>query len=306
MNAIHHSLFVGAVLSLGLPALAAPAQLEVTYETEAFRDRAIEQGPFRVVVGYQPVDFDGGPTDNNLTLAFYYNDQLTLTAVDTAVMYAGIEFVDLDADGTPEVVVQTFTGGAHCCQMYTTYTWQAGQFTPTYFGPLDGGGGRFEDLNGDGRLEFITADNAFFYAFGPYVTSYPPQVILSYDQGQFHDVTAQFPRVLTPIAEEMRQIVDDSDFAQWGAVNGVLAGYVAQAIRLEHYREAWQYMLARYNRDDDWGLDIYDDSGTVVYQHPDFPSALYYFLQDLGYLDDSGRPQPGADRSPVIPDREIF
>jgi hypothetical protein len=43
-----------------------------------------------------------------------------------------------------------------------------------------------------------------------------------------------------------------------------------------------------------------------VQQYADFPTALYAFLKDLGYLDANGRPQPQIDRSPVVPERNTF
>ncbi|PSR17727.1 hypothetical protein C8255_11125 [filamentous cyanobacterium CCP3] len=306
MKAILKSLLIGSLVTLGLPALAENPRIEIDYETEALTDRAIEQGPIRVVASYRPIDYEAENIGDNLTLQLFYNDELQLTATDTAAMFAGIELMDLDSNGTPEVVVQTFTGGAHCCLAYTTYTWQDEQFNPVYFGYLDGGGGEFIDLNSDGLMEFVTLDNAFFYSFSSYAGSYPPSVILTYDNGEYRDTTAEFTNYLEDMAAGMRFTVEDPEFADRGDKNGVLAGYVAQSIRLGQYRDAWQYMLAHYDRTDDWGLQSYDDNGDVVEEYADFPTALYAFLKDLGYLDASGRPQPQIDRSPVVPEREQF
>ena len=306
MKAILSSFLIGSLLSLGLPALAENPRIEIDYETESLANRAIEQGPIRVVASYTPIDYEAENIGDNLSYQLFYNDELKLSATDTAAMFAGIELVDLDSNGTPEVVVQTFTGGAHCCQAYTTYTWQDEQFKPTYFGYLDGGGGEFIDLNSDGLMEFVTLDNAFFYSFSSYAGSYPPSVILTYDNGEYRDTTTQFTNYLEDMAAGMRFTIEDPEFADRGDKNGVLAGYVAQSIRLGQYREAWQYMLAHYDRTDDWGLQTYDDNGEVAQQYADFPTALYAFLKDLGYLDASGRPQPQVERSPVVPERNTF
>ncbi|WP_017300544.1 hypothetical protein [Nodosilinea nodulosa] len=304
MKAILKSLLVGSLLTLGLPALAENPRLDIDYDSEAFTNRAIEQGPIRVVASYTPIDYAAEESGDNLTLQLFYNDELKLTATDTAASFGGIELIDLDSDGTSEVVVQTFTGGAHCCLAYTTYAWQNQQFNPIYFSYLDGGGGDFKDLNGDGLMEFVSLDNAFFYSFSSYAGSYPPSVILTYSNGGYRDTTAQFTNYLQDIASGMRFTIEDPDFAEQGDKNGVLAGYVAQQIRLGQYQEGWQYMLAHYDRHDDWGLESYTNEGEVAETYPDFPTALYAFLTELGYLDVHGKPQPQVDRSPVIAERE--
>jgi hypothetical protein len=303
MKSLFTSLLVGSLLSLGLPALADYPRLEIDFETGRLDGSALEQGPIRVVADYTPLDYQADVIDDNLRYQLFYNGELQLSAVDTAAGYAGIELLDLDNDGTSEVVVRTFTGGAHCCLAYTTYSWQGGQFVPTYFGYLDGGGGEFKDLNGDGRMEFVTLDNAFFYSFSSYAGSYPPTVVLSYANGEYRDATAQFTDYLEDVAAWMRFVAEDPEFADRPDKNGLLAGYVAQNIRLGRYQSAWQFMLAHYDRTDDWGLQVYDDNGDIAGEAPDFPTALYAFLQNLGYLDASGRPQATVDRSPVVPER---
>ncbi|MEA5448491.1 hypothetical protein VB780_07935 [Leptolyngbya sp. CCNP1308] len=306
MKAIFQSLLVGSLLTLGLPALGSNPRIEIDYDTEALTEQAIAQGPIRVVASYTPLDYEAEEIGNNLTIQLFYNDELKLSATDTAAMFAGIELMDLDSDGTAEVVVQTFTGGAHCCLATTTYTWQDEQFNPVYFGYLDGGGGEFTDLNGDGLMEFVTFDNAFLYSFSSYAGSYPPSVVLTYENGAYRDTTTQFTNYMEDIAAGMRFTVEDPEFADRGDKNGVLAGYVAQNIRVGRYREAWLFMLSHYDRTDDWGLNTYTDDGEVSQAYADFPTALYAFLQDLGYLDASGRPQPTVDRSPVVAEREQF
>jgi hypothetical protein len=45
-------------------------------------------------------------------------------------------------------------------------------------------GGRFEDLDGDSALEFITCDDMFAYAYCPYAASPMVQVIMQYEPGR--------------------------------------------------------------------------------------------------------------------------
>ncbi|MEO1068687.1 MAG: hypothetical protein AAFW95_06135, partial [Cyanobacteria bacterium J06638_6] len=68
MKRILNSLLVAGVLALGLPALAETPRLEINFETEAFTDRSIEQGPIRVVASYAPFDYQADDGGENLGL----------------------------------------------------------------------------------------------------------------------------------------------------------------------------------------------------------------------------------------------
>ncbi len=292
-------------LLVGLPALAQEelqTSLELGADMEGFTNQELIQGPVKAIVSYQPIDFDSEVQGDNLQLDLYYKDQLQQSVTETVYMFGSVDLNDLDSDGTPEVVLQSFTGGAHCCMAITTYTWQEDQFQPIYFGYLDGGGGRFEDLNNDGLTEFVTLDNAFFYTFSSYAGSYPPSVILTFKDGTYIDTTTQFTQRLGSTAWDIYQSVGQRE-AEGYEVNGLLAGYVAQKIRMGEYLEGWNYMMAHYDREEDWGLELYDTEGNITRTYDSFPAALRAFLQELGYLDASGNPQPDVDRSPVVSER---
>jgi hypothetical protein len=291
-----------APIALAETASTLEPTLELTSDMEGFENRELFQGPVRVVASYQPVDFNSEVQDNNLQLQLYYNNELQQSVTETVFMFGSVDLIDLDSDGTPEVVVQAYTGGAHCCMSVSTYTWQDEQFQPIYFDYLDGGGGRFEDLDGDGLTEFITVDNAFFYTFSSYAGSYPPSLILTFQDGEYLDTTAQFTQRLGSTAWDMYESVDQRDDEGY-EINGLLAGYVAQKIRLGQYQDGWDFMMARYDQENDWGLERFDDEGNVTEEYSDFPEALQAFLQELGYLSTDGRPSPGVDRSPVVPER---
>jgi hypothetical protein len=296
---------LAGLLAVVPPAFAqseAQTSLELDSEMGAFANQELSQGPVKVVASYQPIDFDADVQQDNLQLDLYYDGELQQSITETVFMFGSVDLNDLDSDGTPEVVLQAYTGGAHCCMAITTYTWQDEQFQPIYFGYLDGGGGRFEDLNGDGLTEFVTLDNAFFYTFSSYAGSYPPSLILTFQNGEYVDTTSEFAQRLGSTAWDMYQSVEQREDEGY-EINGLLAGYVAQKIRLGQYQEGWNFMLARYERDDDWGLQIYDNDGNVIEEYDNFPAALEAFLYDLGYLNASGNPEPGVDRSPVVSER---
>lgn len=276
---------IGISLLMAPAAIAGPS-IEITSESGEFRDRVIESGPMRVVADYMP-----DPPDTSLRYQIYVDDVLQETVETNSGLVTTLSLETLDEDTVPEVVVNTFTGGAHCCTIYTLYSWQGDILRRAETFPLDGGAGRFQDLDEDGSAEFITFDDTFLYAFASYAGSFPPMIILSYQDGQFIDVTRQFPERLRAWAWQMHQNIQMNP----PEVNGILAGYVAQKIILGEYAQAWEYMLARYHPEDDWGLEIFDEAGNRTGRYADFPTALRAFLIDAHYLTPSNQPNPDLD-----------
>lgn len=104
-----------------------------------------------------------------------------------------ISISDLDGDGEPEVVLDLYWGGAHCCwytQIYRYVDGRAGYRTNVHIW------GNFSyvlaDLEHDGRQELVTRDNRFSYAFSSFADSRWPVRILRYRQGGMTIVTRQY------------------------------------------------------------------------------------------------------------------
>ncbi len=101
---------------------------------------------------------------------------------------------DINGDGYPDMIVETYTGGAHCCM--GTQVYSLGE-TPRLIleKPESNVGGQFKDLDGDNIYEFITADDVFVYQYCPYVSSPVVKVIMAYDvrEGRFLPASPNFP-----------------------------------------------------------------------------------------------------------------
>jgi hypothetical protein len=109
-----------------------------------------------------------------------------------------ISVLDLDGEATePEVVVDLFTGGAHCCfysviYYYVPATNSYQSLTHEWLDP----GYQFADLDGNNIPEFVSADGRFAYRFGPFADSrFPPQ-IWNFQNGALVDVTRQYPQLI--------------------------------------------------------------------------------------------------------------
>jgi len=273
-------------LFISQPAFA-QTTIKIDADTKAFRDRPLQSGDIRVLVTYQPSKLGDSDTPN-LSYQIFHKNLLVFKGSDSTSYTGTVALQNLEGDRTPEVIVATFTGGAHCCTNHKIFSWQNGHLLQTETGLRDGNGGSFRDLNGDGKAEFLSYDNSFLYAFSSYAGSFPPSSIYSLQNGRLVDVTRQYPKELRPSLQQMFKAFQERKKDK-GEVNGILAGYVAQKILLNEYEQGWQFMLANYDRTSDWGLEMYQGDQQVG-KYADFPTALKAFLIRAKYLDAKGNP----------------
>lgn len=268
-------------LAIASPALA-QTQLEIDADTSPFQQQKLTADPVSASVSYDPARLTEQIDEHNLRYQIFYLGILVVEDSEFTIYRGSVSLQDLDGNGISEVVVETYSGGAHCCTNFTIYTWEQDQFTKLTTGFLDGTGGEWRDLDGDGTVEFLTSDNTFLYRFSSYAGSFPPSRILKLSNGKWIDVTRQHSPELRSRAWKMylefleRQKTDVE-------VNGILAGYVAQKALLGEYEQGWQFMLAHYDPNSEWGLGIFQE-GKKVQQYVDFPAALRAFLREQGYL----------------------
>jgi hypothetical protein len=193
-------------------------------------------GAVTATISWTPADANGPPRDLRSSIS-----RAGQTLVDEAVNAGGpapwtggrqaVTVTDLDGDGEPEVIVDAYTGGAHCCTVSRIYRFASGVYAA-----LDHDWAnqvyRLSDLNGDGRPEFISADDAFSYAFGSYAESRWPLLILAYRSGHLRDVTRRFPgRVRRDMAGHRLLFLNKGS-------RPALAAYAADLHRLRRHREA--------------------------------------------------------------------
>jgi hypothetical protein len=199
-----------------------------------------------------------------------------------------VQIAELDpGNPNPEVVVSFYTGGAHCCSdtSLVTSSPDGSTWKTVDVGEFDGGPLLATDLDGDGRYEFETRDNAFLYTFGCYACSEAPLEVLAIENGAVKNVTSEerFKPTHEAWLKTMIGNVPDED------VNGFLAGYVGEKILLGEGKQAWDLMLAYYDKASDWGLEVCDQPLNQDGECPEqevkltFPDALERMLKENGY-----------------------
>lgn len=112
---------------------------------------------------------------------------------------------DVTGDERAELVVRTYSGGAHCCEATTIYAIEERRPRSLLEISTDNCQSELIDLNQDGIAELRTCDDTFAYAFCAFAFSPLPPVVYTYDRerGQFRLATPAFASQipLQPMAE---------------------------------------------------------------------------------------------------------
>lgn len=172
--------------------------------------------------------------------------------VEEACRLADLRVVNLDKQAEPEVVLDLYTGGAHCCTYSLIYTFNPQTQKYQVFRHDWGNVGyRLSDLNGDRVMEFVSADDRFAYLFAPYAASAFPLQIWRLGQGKLVDITRQYPRQIYADATQHWQAYVENrkacDPTSWGSCGeGLLAAYLADKYLLGQGEDGWQRLRAQY------------------------------------------------------------
>jgi hypothetical protein len=135
-----------------------------------------------------------------------------------------VKVVDLDGDGEPEVLVDTFSGGAHCCTTTRVFTWNGTGYASTDIGWADATYA-VKDANGDGHPDLVGQDAGFAYAFTSYADSAFPPLVRQVDHGKVTDITKQCPALIKANASKLLKALRKASRSQ--DIRGILGAYVA-------------------------------------------------------------------------------
>lgn len=153
---------------------------------------------------------------------------------------------DLDLDGEPEVAVDIYSGGAHCCTYSVVYRYDAVQEQYSLVvHDWQSTGYRLTDFESDGVPEFDSLDNDFAYVFTSYAGSVFPPQRWRFQGGQFVDVTREYPARIAKQAARLaprRAIRTDPG----GLAKTRLAAYLADRYLLGEGPGGWRQIRSAY------------------------------------------------------------
>lgn len=115
---------ISAALAIASPAVA-ETQIDISYDTPSFKNKELISEPVKITVSYdKPENYD---TDiKNLQYQLFYNNTPRLNSGTFTTIAGSVSLKDLDSNKISEVIISTFSGGAHCCTNFTFYTFQQG------------------------------------------------------------------------------------------------------------------------------------------------------------------------------------
>lgn len=156
---------------------------------------------------------------------------------------------DLDRDGEPEVLLDLYSGGAHCCTFTFLYRYvpDRGYVKLVHF--WGNVGYRIGDLDRDGRPEFVSSDDRFAYVLTSYAAWVNPVQVWRYETGALVDVTRRYPGFVRRDASRLwraylatRRKRED--------VRGILGAYLAEKVLLGEARDGWRRLREAVRRGD--------------------------------------------------------
>jgi len=116
---------------------------------------------------------------------------------------AEVKFVEITGGGLPELLIDTYSGGAHCCSVSYYFTQDGGLRNLLIFVGDDAGPPEPRDLHGDGRPKLVADSDVLAYfeglcfACSPFVT-----MVLGWDGKAYRDQTKAYPQVARKSAQE--------------------------------------------------------------------------------------------------------
>ncbi len=268
-------------LLIAFPVVWGIAVLGMAAKPSPWVKQTLSEGPVKAVLSYERAETI--PRFRNVRLKIFQNGRSVFHAVvprdrvDDQVLAeqsdTAFQVRDLDQDGQPEVIVDFFTGGMHCCTYSQIYRFDAA--LGTYQVMQHKWGNSFYqlvDLDQDGSPEFKSRDDRFTGQFTSYVASAKPLQIWRYEQGKMVDHTRAYTTQLEASALQhlvmLQRVVQHNGNAQ-----GVIAAYLADRHALNQGKDGWQLVEKLYQGDD----------------RDQFFSQVRQFLRKTGYIDSGNK-----------------
>ncbi|MEO8446492.1 MAG: hypothetical protein ABI528_03305 [bacterium] len=219
-----------------------------------YKNLEVKFGPYRY-----STKFD---TSNYLTTLKIKKGKSTISYKTSEYLISGITEYDLDNDGEKEILLDLYSGGAHCC----TYL-VAARITDDKFTILDtiSWGNSYytmQDLDSNGKHEITGYNDMFAYAFTNFAESEFNVIVYEFQGNKFVNVTKNYPKfVEEDIEDHLNQLtpfmtdtgyacpasIDEDTFnTEAGSVKAILAPIVADYYSIGNVKKGYEIVDSVY------------------------------------------------------------
>ncbi len=217
----------------------------------------------------------------------FYDEPVTSNACGTYCapgsptgLGSSVHVLDLEHDGQPDVVLDLYSGGAHCCSIEQVFSFDPGAMTYVKtqhdFGDP---GEQIVDLGHNARYEFLTADDSFAYEFTDFAASGLPIKILTFSGRQFSNVTRHYPKLIARDAARWMKAFKSMAKQHYSDSVGVAAAWAADEELLGHAKLVNAFLANQLQAGHlNSALSLGEPSGAK------FVTKLRRFLRTHGYL----------------------
>jgi hypothetical protein len=161
----------------------------------------------------------------------------------TSAKHPSVQILDIEHDGSPDVILTLYSGGANCCLLDQVFSFDPGTMTYSKaqrgFGDF---GANLKDLSHNGIDEFVGANPAFKYEFTDGAASGEPLQIFNFSAGKFKDVTRTYPKLIAKDASKWLKFFKQQIKGTEIDSVGVIAAWAADEDELGHSKQVSSYL----------------------------------------------------------------
>jgi hypothetical protein len=207
------------------------------YRVRIYRNKEEGTGYFEILQNGKRVYFQKG---FRFKIGLLYADAEYEKNINNDLIRMG---KNITGNGVPNLVVNEWSGGAHCCYKY--FIFEIGK----HFKKIatldagDGDGAHFEDRRRDNRLQFIANDWTFAYWHTDFADSPAPDIILTYQYGSYildFNLMRKPPPTQMEIEDKIKAVQKDDSWKEKEAPP-ILWGYMLDLIYSGNADVAWKF-----------------------------------------------------------------
>jgi hypothetical protein len=191
-----------------------------------------------------------------------------------------VHIVHLEKGGLPSVVLDLYSGGAHCCAIEQVYSFKSNSAVIEKIEHNFGDPGvQLVKLGANGSFDLLSADDVFAYAFTDFAASGMPIEILSFSHEAFHNVTRSFPELIAKDANQWMNAFKSQATTHYQDSVGLVAAWSADEDMLGHSN-----VVARFLATEAKAGHLNSALLPVTSSDQKYVIALQKFLRKHGYL----------------------